>query len=208
MLQILINHIDSFSRDELKQFAISSDHTVRNLRNLLDNLLEWSRTQRSTIHYEPEAVSLDKMVTDIYSLLEVTAINKKIAVYADIPYELMVFADRNMLHFVMRNLIDNAIKFTGEGGKVWVKATCGNDRAEISVSDTGIGILQEDIPKLFRVDTYHSTAGTANETGTGLGLIICNEFIARHGGTIQVESLQGQGSTFRFQLPVHSLVDA
>jgi signal transduction histidine kinase len=147
------------------------------------------------------------MVMDIYSLLEVTAVNKKIAVYADIPYELMVYADRNMLHFVLRNLIDNAIKFTGEGGKVWVKATCSDDRAEISVLDTGVGIPQEDIPKLFRVDTYHSTAGTANETGTGLGLIICNEFVARHGGTIQVESQQGAGSSFRFQLPVHSLVD-
>ncbi len=208
MLQILINHIDGFSREELKQFAISSDRTVRNLRNLLDNLLEWSRTQRSTIHYEPEAVSLDKMVEDIYSLLEVTAVNKKIAVYAEIPYEMTVYADRNMLHFVLRNLIDNAIKFTGEGGKVWVNATCTDDRAEISVSDTGVGIPQEDIPKLFRVDTYHSTAGTANETGTGLGLIICSEFVARHGGTIQVDSQPGSGTTFCFQLPVQSLVDA
>lgn len=208
MLQILINHIDGFSRDELRQFAISTDRTVRNLRNLLENLLEWSRTQRSTIHYRPEAVAPGPMVQEIYSLLEVTAVSKKIAVFAEIPDDLIVFADRNMLHFVLRNLIDNSIKFTGAGGKVWVTAASIEDKAEITVSDTGIGIPPEDIPKLFRVDTYHSTTGTANETGTGLGLIICNEFIARHGGTLEVNSQPGSGTAFRFNLPVQLLVDA
>ncbi len=208
LLQILIRNIDGFTRDELKQFAISADRTVRNLRNLMENLLEWSRTQRSNIGYDPRPLVLADLVQEILNLQEITAVNKKIAIYYDIPASLHVYADRNMLHFVLRNLIDNAVKFTGAGGKVWVTAESSDDQAEISVCDTGIGMPPEDVAKLFRLDTYHSTPGTADETGTGLGLIICNEFVARHGGTIAVESRPGEGTTFRFALPVYSLVGA
>ncbi len=208
LLQILIRNIDGFSRDELKHFALSADRTVRNLRSLMDNLLEWSRTQRGNIGYQPEPLVLADLVQEIFNLQEISAVNKQIAIYYDIPAGLQVHADRNMLHFVLRNLIDNAVKFTGPGGKVWVTAESTDDRAEISVCDTGIGMPPEDVAKLFRLDTYHSTSGTADETGTGLGLIICNEFVARHGGAITVESRTGEGTAFRFALPVHSLVGA
>ncbi len=208
LLQILIRNIDGFTRDELKHFAISADHTVHNLRNLMDNLLEWSRTQRGNIGYDPEPLVLADLVQEIFSLQEIAAVNKKIAIYYDIPAGLHVYADRNMLHFVLRNLIDNAVKFTLPGGKVWITAESTDDRAEVSVCDTGIGMPPEDVAKLFRLDTYHSTAGTDDEIGTGLGLIICNEFVTRHGGTIAVESRLGEGTAFRFALPVHSLVGA
>jgi len=208
LLQILIRNIDGFSRDELKHFALGADRTVRNLRSLMDNLLEWSRTQRGNIGFQPEPLGLADLVQEIFNLQEIGAVNKKIAIYYDIPTGLQVHADRNMLHFVLRNLVDNAVKFTGAGGKVWVTAESTDDKAEISVCDTGIGMPPEDVAKLFRLDTYHSTSGTADETGTGLGLIICNEFVNRHGGAIAVESRPGEGTVFRFALPVHSLVGA
>ncbi|MBE0646735.1 MAG: ATP-binding protein, partial [Bacteroidales bacterium] len=113
-----------------------------------------------------------------------------------------VLADRDMILTVLRNLISNAVKFTSFGGKIHIIVTPNHDFCEISVRDSGIGISKEDIDKLFRIDSKFSTRGTADEKGTGLGLILCKEFVEKHGGKIWVESELGKGSTFRFTLPI------
>jgi signal transduction histidine kinase len=201
LLQMLARYVDNFSKAELKEFANNMDRSVQNLLALLENLLQWSRTQRGTIDYRPEVIPLNDLVNEICEFLEVMAVSKQIALFSSIPNELHVYADKNMLSFILRNMLFNAIKFTHAGGKVEVSATQIGSQVEIAVSDTGIGIHENDIDKLFRIDTFHTTNGTANEVGTGLGLILCNEFVQQHGGTILVESKIHEGTTFRFTMP-------
>jgi signal transduction histidine kinase len=127
--------------------------------------------------------------------------SKNIELKSSVPEKLVVFADRNMIKTILRNLISNAIKFTYKNGKVDVKAIARDNEVEIAVSDNGIGINKDTIAKLFRIDANLSTRGTENENGTGLGLFLCKEFVEKHGGKIWVESESGKGSIFKLILP-------
>jgi signal transduction histidine kinase len=167
----------------------------------LENLLEWSRSQTGRIQMKPENIDLYKLVDDNVDFLQNQAGNKKIQLINKVASPTHVHADDNMLNTVIRNLISNAIKYTGEGGSITVSSYEKDGMVKISVIDTGIGIKPENIEKLFRIDVNYSTKGTADETGTGLGLILCKEFISRNKGEIWVESELGKGSTFKFTLP-------
>ncbi len=204
-LGVMVRHIDRFSRDELKNFASDTNQEVHKLLDLLENLLHWSRTQRGSIRYEPQPLPLLETVEAIWQPLANMAALKSIVLKTGIPPGLGIVADRNMFAFTIRNLLFNAIKFTHTGGNIAVTAMRHGELVEITVSDTGIGIVPADLAKLFRIDTYHTTTGTANETGTGLGLVLCQEFVRRHGGALTVESEPGAGTTFRFPMP--ALVD-
>ncbi len=208
LLQILMGHMDNFSREELKTFASHMDHTVKNLMNLLENLLHWSQSQRGNIAFNPQPLPLPQLIEEVYDLLEPMATQKGIALLMKIPPEVSVVADRNMLDFVLRNMVVNAIKFTNSGGKVETAAIGQGDRVEIRVMDTGIGIPEDKLANLFQLDMYHKTSGTANEAGTGLGLLLCQEFVSRHGGMIRVQSTVNEGTTFCFSLPAHVLAVA
>ena len=169
---------------------------------LLENLLEWANSQRGKISFNPVPLNLGEILKEDLKILNEMAVRKNIELNNHFDDDLTVIADKNMIKTILRNLISNAIKFTHKNGKVEVTATTDNRRVVISVSDSGIGMTKETIAKLFRIDSNLSTQGTENEKGTGLGLILCKEFVEKHGGKIWVESEPGKGSIFRVTLPM------
>ncbi|MBZ0198906.1 MAG: PAS domain S-box protein [Ignavibacteriaceae bacterium] len=200
-LHILTTEYATLLEEEKKLFIKHIDELSRNTFSLLENLLEWSRIQTGRISFNPTAFNLlqDSQLT--ISLLKQTAVNKKITLDLSIDEKIIVNADKNMLSTVIRNLVFNAIKFTNAGGKITLSAKPKADLIEISVADTGIGIRQDIVDKLFKIDENVSTKGTANELGTGLGLLLCKELIEKNSGNIRVESKVGKGSKFIFTLP-------
>ena len=201
-LQILDIQVDVFSPEELKAFAKDINKSVKNLLDLLDNLLLWSRSQTGTIEYVPQSLNLSEAVADNLNLMHAAAQKKGVRLQADPDGNLRVYADQNMLNSVLRNLLSNAIKFTPSGGSVVVGASARGGHVEVSVRDNGIGMSPSALEHLFRLDAYHTTPGTDAEKGNGLGLILCQEFVEKNGGTLRVESTKGQGTTFRFTVPV------
>lgn len=199
---LLINHTDSLSKDEIKMLAKDLDKSLKNLFALLENLLEWSRSQTGNIEFKPEAFDLHELLQQNTELLKTQAQNKNIALSDVSRSGIEILTHKHSINTVIRNLISNAIKFTPEGGAVTVNAQLAQDEVMVSVSDTGVGMSEEVIAKLFRIDAKHSTKGTADEKGTGLGLILCKEFVEKNGGRIGVQSEVGQGSVFYFTLPV------
>jgi signal transduction histidine kinase len=168
---------------------------------LLENLLEWANSQRGKISFNPIPLNLSEIFKEDFRILNEIAGRKNIELNSRFTDDLTIVADKNMIKTILRNLISNAIKFTYKNGKVEITATIDNKQVEISVSDSGIGMTKETMAKLFRIDSNLSTHGTENEKGTGLGLILCKEFVEKHGGKIWVESESGKGSIFRFTLP-------
>lgn len=185
----------------IERFAGIIQDSSERAMDLLVNLLEWSRSQTGRMEFLPEKIDFGQLVTNVIRLLNDSAENKGISIYTELPDRLFVFADKAMLETILRNLIANAIKYTNPEGDIIVRAKQMDNGLHVSVADTGIGISSDDISKLFRIDQNHSTVGTQNEKGTGLGLILCREFIEKHGGKIWAESQVGKGSTFCFTIP-------
>lgn len=199
---LLVEQVRQKDYDSLDQYAAIIEESSQQAMALLLNLLEWSRVQTGKMNFSPVRLDLVKEVDDAVSLAQETARLKTIVIERELPEHAFFFADRAMLGTVLRNLISNAIKFTRHGGRIVVAAKLETDGWQVSVSDNGVGMSNEVMEKLFRIDQNHSTAGTDNENGTGLGLILCHEFIARHGGNIRVESEVDRGSKFTFTLPI------
>jgi signal transduction histidine kinase len=176
---------------------------------LLENLLTWSQLQRGRIEYKPGPLELNELAETTIALLQKTAQSKQIRLEQTIEEGLNIYADQYMIDTVIRNLTSNALKFTPVGGQVTLSARRngfsadleGTQWIEVSVSDTGVGISQKDIDKLFKIEVYHTTEGTAQEKGTGLGLILCQEMVEKNGGRIWVESELGKGAVFKFTVP-------
>jgi signal transduction histidine kinase len=179
-----------------------NNSAVQTLR-LLENLLEWANSQSGKLTFIPVPIVLNDLVKEEFVMAEDMATRKKIELKSYIPDDLTVVADKNMIRTILRNLITNAIKFTYINGQVQVNTVTRNNQVEISVSDTGIGMSEETMTKLFRIDASLSIRGTDNEKGTGLGLFLCKEFVEKHRGKIWVESEEGKGSTFKFLLPLY-----
>ena len=212
--ELLIANIHNYEINKTEKFIKILNHTAKKGYELLENLLEWARSQTGNIDFKPTKFDLKDIVNENIELLSNNAENKNISLLPGILDSTYVFADKNMINTVIRNLLVNAIKFTPERGKVEIMAKpleVGRSMSqpdtnqqpgfiEISVCDTGVGIKQEDIKKLFRIDVNHSTIGTGDEKGTGLGLILCKEFIEKNKGEIWVESQVGKGSIFKFTL--------
>jgi len=187
--------------DSIIQYAGIINSSAQHTFELLVNLLEWARMQQGRIPFEPKPFLLNSIIHAEYEGSKETANQKNISLIDGIQENIIVTADENMLRTVIRNLISNAIKFTPKQGFVKVSAEVRDDYVHILVSDSGVGIKAETIGKLFKIETSFTTRGTENEKGTGLGLLLCKEFIEKHGGKIWVESEEGQGSTFSFSLP-------
>lgn len=200
---LLINHTEALSKDEIKMLATDLDKSLKNLLSLLNNLLEWSRSQTGNLDIKAEPLDVRDLVYANAELLQRMAENKEIALRTRVPAGLTGFADKNQMNTVLRNLISNALKFTEKGGHVDVEVNEWKDAIEVAVKDSGVGMSKEVLAKLFKIEHKYSTNGTANETGTGLGLMLCKEFVERSGGMINVESTEGKGSTFRFTIPKH-----
>ncbi len=190
-----------FDREEIAYFAKGMNDSVDHLNRLIENLLEWARSQTGRIKYKPQDINFNLITTDSIYIIEKNAAAKNIKLQIEIEGNLFVYADPNTLTFIIRNLVSNAVKFTEPGGMVKFSAQNRGDCIEASITDNGLGISQENIEKLFKIDDHHTTLGTANEKGTGLGLILCREFIEKNGGRIWIESEKGKGSVFRFTLP-------
>jgi signal transduction histidine kinase len=201
LTQVTEENIEFFSQDELKETAGTLRDSLENLYELLKNLFTWSGIQRGTVTPHPQTVALEEIIRRNMRIFIPFAEEKQVRLKSEITAETSVYTDPDMLYAVVRNLISNALKFTFPGDSINISATQNEDFIEVSVSDTGVGIRQEALPKLFRVDVTYQTPGTAGEEGTGLGLILCKELVERNGGTIWVESEVGEGTTFRFTLP-------
>jgi PAS domain S-box-containing protein len=172
------------------------------LNKLLQNLLEWSRSRTGRIEFRPSPVFLGVLLNNITALFKDQAAAKDIVIFAEVPAEIRVQCDENMISTVLRNLISNAVKFTFQKGRILVRAIVDKKQVIISVTDNGIGIPEPELAKIFLIEEVFKREGTAQEKGTGLGLILCREFVERHGGEIWVESIEGQGTSFFFSLPL------
>jgi len=199
---LLLNHIDKISKEEIKMLSQDIDKSLKNLFTLLENLLEWSRSQTGNIDFKPEDFDLAEVLKENEGLLKGQALNKKITIENENKIQLPVKLHKHSINTVVRNLLSNAIKFTPEGGKITLNAEKKGNHYLVSVTDTGVGMSEAAMQKLFKLGTKHSTLGTAKEVGTGLGLILCKEFVEKNGGTINVESKEGVGSKFYFTIPV------
>jgi two-component system, sensor histidine kinase and response regulator len=208
-LQLILRDIEQLTQTEIVAMTRSMYRSATAVYNLLDNLLTWSRVQQEGIEYRPDSVELSNLAEKTVNLLTEVAHSKKIRLEHTIEAGLFVQADPYMIDTVIRNLTSNALKFTPAGGQVILSAQhtgLSPDKAkpkwvEVGVIDTGVGISQTDIDKLFRLDVPHTTQGTAHETGTGLGLILCQEMVAKNGGQIWIESEEKKGTIVRFTLP-------
>ena len=199
--EILVEKSEQYDREKIKQYSIIINTSAHDLFNLAENLLHWARCQSDKIKPNPKKIDLNELVVNIIYIVEISAKKKNIIVYPEIPENTYVYVDVNIISTVIRNLLSNALKFTEKGGKVTITSVEKDNLVEVSVVDTGIGISQENIKKLFILDNQYTTKGTFDEKGTGLGLIICKEFIEKSGGKIWVESESGKGSNFKFTLP-------
>ncbi len=193
---------NEMSREQIIEFSEIIYSSASQEYKLLNNLLEWGRSQMGKISHNPKQIDLKKIVTSNLLLHKAKADNKKIAVSIDLPNGSMAFADEYMIDTVIRNLYSNALKFSSAGGKVNIKIRINQSKAIISIEDNGIGISAENQKKLFRIDTNYTRMGTDEESGTGLGLILCKEFVDQNNGKIAVVSTVEKGSVFSVELPL------
>ena len=197
----LNSSINDLEKKEIIELVKSIHESTDRLLRLLDNLLQWSRVQTGQLTSHKENFDIRPVVDSNLELLQFNAKEKGIYLFSEIEKPLKVFADKNMISTVIRNLIGNAIKFTPSDGKIWVSASEHDSFAHVRVHDTGIGIDKENMDKLFRIDVKHSTPGTNEEKGTGLGLNLCKDFVEKNGGQITVKSTPGKGTVISFTVP-------
>ena len=198
---LLVEQIQEKNLEGIEEYARIIQKSSTTVFNLLMNLLEWARSQTGRMEFSREYIELGSLINEVIELSNESAHQKSIKIIKELPRNLLVFADKAMINTILRNLISNAIKFTYPGGLIIVSAEKELDELKISISDNGIGIKKEAIGKLFRIDENNIRMGTQNEIGTGLGLILCKEFIEKHRGKIWVESEIGKGSKFYFTIP-------
>jgi len=203
-IRMLNDKIGKMSLEEIERLAKEMKHSAKNLYNLLENLLEWSLIQRGVRDHVRVSCCLADIVRENVDLIQTSAMHKNITLKSQIPENLYVFTDKSMLKMILRNLLTNAVKFSRTNAEVEVSARTEGSSAVVSVADSGVGMDQEMLSRLFMPDKMTSRKGTAREKGTGLGLILCKEFVKIHGGKIRVESKPGQGTKVSFSLPIHN----
>ena len=201
--QMLAEDADKLSKDEVQHTGEVMHKSAKVLYELLENLLEWSRSQLGTIEFKQHPLDINEYVSKAISIYQIKADQKNLSIRSFISTEAKIYADNYMLNTILRNLIGNAIKFTPENGIILVGATACDDNnfVKLFVRDSGIGIPEDSKDKIFRLDTKFVRIGTNNEIGTGLGLILVKELVEKHQGTIWFESEEGKGTTFYFTLP-------
>lgn len=195
-------YVQKGKTEQLEELTMRMEEATGKLVNLLDSLLSWSMQQQGHFPYLPENVSVKEMFEDVTEMFENSAISKKIALGYNLKDDIILFADKNSTSTMIRNLINNAIKFTKEGGKVNVSATADSVYCNIKVEDTGTGISEKKLQTLFELNESVSTRGTAGESGLGLGLQLVYEFVRLNKGEIEVESEVGKGTVFTVKLPL------
>lgn len=200
---LLIENKDDDTFTESVKYLNIINSSANNTLILLDNLLNWAISQTGEISFNPVKIVFSNIIMEVLSLEKSIAMAKNISLNYFTADEIEVYADENMLKIILRNLISNAIKFTKVGGHIRIGAISKQNRIEITVSDNGIGMSEEKRKVLFDIYSISTTLGTANEKGSGLGLVLCKEFVEKHKGEIWVESNEGKGSDFKFTLPLN-----
>jgi PAS domain S-box-containing protein len=203
--ELLIENLNNFDDVETVAYLKIINSSAKSTLVLLDNLLSWAKTQTGQITFNPKKINLSSITSETIELSKTIAIGKHISISQIKPDDIEVYADKDMLKTVLRNLISNAIKFTKSGGKISVSVRKDESYVEIAVSDNGLGMNDETINKLFRIETNYTTTGTEDEKGSGLGLILCKDLVEKQGGKIGVESELGKGSIFKFTLPMTNI---
>ena len=204
---LMLKNFTEIDDDTLHKGLKTIESAANQAFKLLENLLIWSRNQTGMYKFTPEVINMKDRIVQALKVAEGNASIKNIKLSSDISSKYLVYADQDMIDSILRNLVSNAIKYTRKGGKVKVSAKTNTNNIEITVADNGVGIPAEKQSAIFQIDKRTNTSGTENEEGTGLGLIICKDFLARNGGQIWVESPQGKGSKFTFSLPTYENPD-
>lgn len=201
--KMLHSEFETFTMDEKKEIIGLLEDSAGNINELLENLLDWSKAQRGSIKFNPTETNLFQLLDFTLNLIKPSANAKNINIINNVPNDTILTLDANIITTIIRNLVTNSIKFTNPRGivEIGINSIQNDDFLEIFVKDNGIGIKSDTIQKLFKIDQNISTKGTANEKGTGLGLILCQEFAQLHGGYIRVESQENIGSIFYIKLP-------
>lgn len=203
--ELLVEYAENEDYDNLKEYAGIIQKSSNKTMSLLSNLLDWSRSQIGGKKFKLEKYNLNKQINELFLLMTDVAERKSISLRNKAENNLFIAADKNMIGTVLRNLLSNAIKFTNRGGEIIVSAHKENSNTIIKVIDNGIGINKEHLKNLLEITENNSRAGTENEKGTGLGLVLCKEFISAHGGEIVIESEEGEGSCFKLIIPERDL---
>jgi signal transduction histidine kinase len=204
--RMLTEDIEIYSQEEIKTMTEGILQAGEHGAKILEDLLSWARTQRNTIEVIPTEISIAQVLNEIIPVFAASANDKQIKISINGDKDAMAITNRNMSNILFRNLIANALKFSNPGGEIQLNITKGNDFHTIEVRDFGIGIPENDLPKLFNTDVKYTRTGTAGESGTGLGLILCKELVVKNKGTLEVISKQGEGSSFIVKLPAHKSV--
>lgn len=198
---LLHKNVAKYDKEKIEQISLSLFNASENVSSLMENLLQWAKSQIDNLEFSPQKIQLREVAAKSILDIESMAINKGIVLVNNINSGIEIMADENLLKFIIRNLLGNAIKFTPKEGKVFIDALAMSESIEISINDTGIGMSKKQLDRLFKIDSVISKNGTEGEKGTGLGLILCKEFVEKHGGIIYAFSDQGKGSTFSFTIP-------
>jgi len=199
--ELLAKEFESFEPDKLKVFIEQIYKYSNNTFNLLENLLQWSMLQTGRMPLRPKLIDFKGLIDENIELLRGNALQKGIKIETEIENDLFVYVDVSMITTVLRNLLSNAIKFTSQYGFIKIKVEKDDKMVKVSVIDNGVGVSNQDLEKLFKIDSNPTTIGTSQEKGTGLGLILCKDFVERNGGKIWVESELEKGSRFIFVIP-------
>jgi PAS domain S-box-containing protein len=197
---VILNDFEEYNEEQTKGFIGELNKLSNTTFNLLENLLDWSSTQMGDIDFSPKPVDIELIIKENIELISRKVNSKNISLKTNINKNSIAFADENMIKTVIRNLLSNAVKFTPENGEIEIAAIANKELINCSVKDSGIGIKKEDQKKLFRIDMHHTTPGLSNEKGSGLGLMLCKEFIEKNGGEITITSEPQKGTTITFSL--------
>jgi two-component system, sensor histidine kinase and response regulator len=201
-VKLLKKNIRKYSIAKIESQIEIVNTSTQSTYNLLEDILTWARAQSDKLPFKPEKLSLATICDNVFENLKLTANTKNITINHFATDDINIFADKNMITTVLRNLISNSIKFTNKNGRIDIYAEQNQTNVTIIVSDNGVGIEPDTLIKLFDISQKITTEGTANEKGTGLGLLLCKEFVEKHGGKIWVESELGKGSDFKFTMPL------
>lgn len=203
-LELLINNIDNYSIDQIEKQINFIYSSASNTYNLLEDLLQWAKSKAGKLSFKPKKLVFKDICQVSLNQLFAQASKKGISIQCSVNENIELWADPDMIQTILRNLVSNSIKFTHNNGHINIKAEKDKQNIIISVSDDGIGITKENQLKLWDISQSHKTSGTDNEEGTGLGLLVCKEFVEKHSGKIWVESEPGKGSNFKFTVPLNN----
>lgn len=201
--RILAEHVQEKDLEKIEKYSEMIRYSSQNSLDLLTNLIEWSQSQTGILTFNPIHFQIVDVINESLLIFTDIAEQKSIIITSELPSQMTAYADKEMISTILRNLLSNAIKFTNPGGNIYITAKLNQGNVQVSICDTGVGMSKTFIEKTFTIGENRSTSGTQHEAGTGLGLILCKEFIERHKGKIWVESELEKGSIFYFTLPMY-----